>query len=259
MTLRLHPATWFIIAITTVIGIVAFAWPFFTQSNAQVNDTPWIFVLLVPMMLLLVFTQLSDGDLDAKGIAILGVLAAVVCALRPLGGGAAGIEPMWFIIVLAGRALGPGFGFALGSISMLASGFLTGGVGPWLPFQMLAAGWVGLGAGLLPAATGKRELAMTAGYGGLAALSYGLAMNLWFWPFLSGLPTSIEYAPGAGIENIPHWFAFSLATSLGFDIPRAVITVILIALAGRPVLTTLRRVARKAAFTAPVVFHAPSQ
>ena len=57
--------------------------------------------------------------------------------------------------------LGPGFGFVLGSVTMFASALLTGGVGPWMPFQMLAMGWVSMGAGLLPGPDrlrGRREL-----------------------------------------------------------------------------------------------------
>ena len=53
-------------------------------------------------------------------------------------------------MVLSGRVLGPGFGFVLGSVTMFASALLTGGVGPWMPFQMLAMGWFAMGAGLLP-------------------------------------------------------------------------------------------------------------
>ena len=37
-------------------------------------------------------------------------------------------------------ALGPGFGFALGATTLMSSALITGGVGPWLPFQMIAAG-----------------------------------------------------------------------------------------------------------------------
>ena len=81
---------------------------------------------------------------------MLGVLTAIGAALRPLGAGVAGIETVFFLLVLAGRVYGPGFGFVLGTTTMFASALLTGGVGPWLPFQMLASGWVGLGAGLLP-------------------------------------------------------------------------------------------------------------
>ena len=38
---------------------------------------------------------------------------------------------------------------------MFASALLTGGVGPWLPFQMLCAAWVGFFAGCLPPARGR--------------------------------------------------------------------------------------------------------
>ena len=61
---------------------------------------------------------------------------------------------MFFLLVLAGRVFGPGFGFVLGCTSLFASALLTAGVGPWLPFQMLGCAWVGLGAGLLPRGSG---------------------------------------------------------------------------------------------------------
>ena len=46
---------------------------------------------------------------------------------------------------------GAGFGLALGAITLFTSALIPTGVGPWLPYQMLAAGFVGLFAGLLPA------------------------------------------------------------------------------------------------------------
>jgi energy-coupling factor transport system substrate-specific component len=198
--------------------------------------------------------------MDAKAIAILGVLAAVVCILRPLGAGTAGLEPIWFIIILGGRALGPGFGFSLGALSLAASALITGGVGPWLPFQMIAAAWVGLGAGLLPAMRGRAEIGMLAAYGLVASMAYGLVMNLWFWPFLGGLEATayspaILFDPGAPVsENLGRWFAFSLVTSLGWDIPRGILTAVLILIAGRPLLTALTRASRRANFSPAVTF-----
>lgn len=257
--MRLGTRSRFAIALTSLIGIIAFAWPLLAAPESSVvahaNDAPWLFAIIVPLLLLVLLAEISDGGMDAKSIALLGVMAAVIAALRPLGGGIAGLEPIWMVLILGGRALGPGFGFSLGAISLFASALLTGGVGPWLPFQMLGAAWVGLGAGLLPRAAGKRELAMLAAYGAAISLLYGLLMNLWFWPFVSGLPEQIAFVAGSPVgENLAHWIRFTLITSLGYDIPRAVLTVVLILIAGKPVLLALRRVSRKAAFEPAVAF-----
>lgn len=259
--------SWAAVLLATAVGVIAFGWPFLAEPGssavAHASDAPWVFAAVVPLVLLVVLAQVSDGGMDAKAIAILGVLAAIVCVLRPLGAGTAGLEPIWFIIILGGRALGPGFGFSLGALSLAASALITGGVGPWLPFQMIAAAWVGLGAGLLPAMKGRAEIGMLAAYGLVASMAYGLVMNLWFWPFLGGLEATayspaILFDPGAPVsENLARWFAFSLVTSLGWDIPRGVLTAVLILLAGRPLLTALARASRRANFSPAISFEAP--
>jgi energy-coupling factor transport system substrate-specific component len=254
----LGPASKAAIALASAIGLVSFLWPLIAAPDsaavAHATDAPLLFAVVVPVLLIVVLAQVSEGGMDAKAIAMLGVLSAVIAALRPLGGGTAGLEPIWVVLILGARALGPGFGFALGAISLFASALVTGGVGPWLPFQMLAAAWVGLGAGLLPQRwTGKRELAMLSAYAAVACVGYGFVMNLWFWPFLGSLPEQLAFTAGASMpENLLAWIRFCLVTSLGYDIPRAVLTIILIWVAGRPILLALRRMARKAAFgTAP--------
>jgi energy-coupling factor transport system substrate-specific component len=248
------------IGLITIIGIVSFMWPFFAPSNSFVvahsTDAPLIFAVIIPLLLVVVLAQLSEGGMDAKSIALLGVLAAVIAALRPLGAGLGGIEPIWVILILGGRALGPGFGFVLGSVSLLVSAMFTGGVGPWLPFQMLAAAWVGLGAGLLPRASGRKEITLLCAYAAGATIAFGFVLNLWFWPFSLNLPEQIAFVPGAGlVDNLLSWMRFNIATSLGFDLPRAFLTVVLILIAGRPILFLLRRASRKAAFGAPVTFN----
>jgi energy-coupling factor transport system substrate-specific component len=208
-------------------------------------------VLLIPLVLAVVLADLADGGMDAKAVAILGVLVAVVAALRPLGGGVAGLEPVWAVVILGARAFGPGFGFALGSLGVFASALMTGGVGPWLPFQMFAAAWVGVGAALLPPLRGRPEVAMLAVYGAIVGLTVGVLLNLWFWPFTTGLPSGVAYIGGAPIGELLHrLFAFSLLTSLGYDIPRAILTATLLLLAAAPLLRALRRVQRRAAFGA---------
>jgi energy-coupling factor transport system substrate-specific component len=163
---------------------------------------------------------------------------------------------VFFLLVLAGRVHGAGFGFVLGSTTLFASALTTGGVGPWLPFQMLGAAWVGAGAGLLPPARGRAELALLAAYGTLAGLLYGLALNLSFWPFALTEGTAISFVPGDPLaDNLRRFLTFTAVTSLGFDLPRALVTATLVLVTGRPILRALRRAARRAAFDAPVRFE----
>jgi energy-coupling factor transport system substrate-specific component len=247
-----------VLILVSAVGAVAFTWPLFVPPDtglAHSADAPWLFVLLLPLLLVVCLVELATGRADAKSVAMLGVLAAVGAALRVLSTGTAGFEPLFFLLIVAGRALGAGFGFSLGSIALFASAFVTGGVGPWLPFQMLGCGWVALGAAVLPRATGRAEAMLLAAYGFVAGLGYGLLLNMWFWPF-TALGTSVDFVPGDPvIENLRRFVAFHVATSLGWDLPRAVLTAVLCLVAGPPVLAALRRALRRAAFDAPVEFR----
>jgi energy-coupling factor transport system substrate-specific component len=257
---RLRLRAWLLLAVASVLGLVAFAWPLFTspagaEDLAHAGDAPWIFVMLLPLLLAIVVAELAEGALDAKAIALLGVLAACGAALRLPGGGAAGFEPVFFLLVPAGRVLGRGFGFVLGALTLFASALITGGVGPWLPFQMFGAAWIGFFAGCLPPARGRAEITLLATYAAAASLGYGLLLNLWFWPFAVGDGTQLSFVAGDGLgANLGRFWAFHLATSLGFDVPRAVFTALFVVVAGRPVLGALRRVSRRAAFGAPATF-----
>lgn len=266
---RIRPRSTLALLAVGVVGILAFTWPLLSPTLARhyvagsagqlghSTDAPWLFVLLLPLLLAVVLAELADGGLDAKAVAMLGVLAAVGAALRPLGGGATGFTLTLVLLVPAGRVLGRGFGFVLGALTLLASALLTGGVGPWLPFQMTAAAWVGFGAGCLPRARGKVEVVMLALYGAFAAVAYGFLMNLWFWPFSTGFPRPLSYIAGAPVlTNLEHWLRFSVSTSLGFDLPRAITHLVVLLLVGRPLLLALRRAARRAAFDVPVAFEA---
>ncbi|HEV8024556.1 MAG TPA: ECF transporter S component [Candidatus Nanopelagicales bacterium] len=261
------------IAFATMVGIAAFGWPFLAapQSTivAHASDAPLAFAVLIPAVLVVVLAQFADGAMDAKSIAMLGVLSAVIAALRPLGGGVAGIEPIWAVIILGAFAFGPGFGFVLGAVSLFASALVTAGVGPWLPFQMLAAAWIGLAAGALAYLPFMRrwkhvhpwrEVIALAIFATGAALAYGLLMNLWFWPFTVDLAPGISFTASATVaENMLAWLRFTVVTSLGFDVPRALLSAGLILVAGRPILVALRRASRRAAFQAPVVFESAAR
>ena len=258
--IRLGPTSWALLIAAFALGIVAFAWPLFASANSALDashsaDAPWIFVILIPLLIGVILAELADGSLDAKSVALLGVLAASGAVLRLPSGGVAGFEPVFFLLIPAGRVFGRGFGFVLGALTLFVSALITGGVGPWLPFQMFGAAWIGFFAGCLPPARGRIEITLLATYGAVAALAYGLVMNLWFWPFVSSGDTTVSYVAGDSVaENLRRFWGFHITTSFGFDIPRAVFTALFLVIAGRPVLGALRRVARRAAFEAPVTF-----
>jgi energy-coupling factor transport system substrate-specific component len=260
--LALRPRALTAVVAVTLVGVGAFTWPlligFSSAASGHDRDAPWIFLVMVPLLLLVVAAEIADGGMDAKAIAMLGVLAACCAVLRPITGGVTGVQLMFFLLVPAGRVFGAGFGFVLGNAAMFASAALTGGGGPWLPFQMLAAGWVAMLAGCLPRARGRPELWLLAAYGLVAAVAYGFVLNLWFWPFGTsgtGAAAGVTFVPGAPLlENLRRWLAFSTSTSLGFDIPRGLATAVAVLLAGRPVLLALRRASRRAAFDAAAEF-----
>jgi energy-coupling factor transport system substrate-specific component len=243
--------------LATVIGFVCFMWPFVLRPGhfGSTYMPPLMFGLVLALVLAVVFAELADGGIDSKAIAMLGVLSAINAGLRPLGAGTAGIDTVFFMLVFAGRVFGPGFGFALGCISLFASAIITGGVGPWMPYQMFGCAWVGLFAGLLPPCRGWREIAMLAAYGVVAGYFYGFMLNLQFWPFSVDPGSSISYLPGASFTVQWHrYLVFDATTSLGWDTGRAVTDLIAIVLLGPGVLATLRRAARRASFEAPVAF-----
>lgn len=246
--------TWVVIIGSTLLGLFSIGWPLLIPAVGvapqHADDAPFVFAALLPVILLLVIAQFSEGGLDSRSLAVLGVLSAINAAIRPaLGAGTAGVESVFFLLILAGRAFGPGFGYLLGLTSLLASALLTAGVGPWLPFQMMCAGWVGLAAGLLPRrASGKIEMALLVGLGIISAYVFGALMNMWFWPFITGVDLdgtggSLDYVPGAPIlDNLVRFGWFTLLTSTaGWDTGRAITTTIALLVVGRPVLTVLRR------------------
>lgn len=254
--IRLNPRVSLVIALAAFLGVVAFFWPFIVAPGKFGSNyaPPLIFGVLLILVLCVVLSEIAEGGINSKALAMLGVLSAVNAALRPLGAGTAGIETVFFVLVLAGRVYGPGF--TLGCTSLFTSALITGGVGPWMPYQKFGCAFVGMLAGFLPRATGRREVLMLAAYGSVSGYLFGFLLNLSFWPFSLDPNSSIVYLPGLPFTEQWHrYLAFDLATSLGWDTGRAVTNFICITLAGPAVLTTFRRAARRARFQAPVRFH----
>ncbi|MGH2636672.1 MAG: ECF transporter S component [Actinomycetota bacterium] len=232
--------------VANTAGAVAFVWPFVAPGLARgelhESDAPWFLLLVLASLVVVLFVDLDRG-MGPKTIALLGVLGAAMVALR-LPGFVAGFSAMFIVVLLGGNAFGSAFGFLLGAVGTFASGLFVGGLGPWLPFQMVAVGWMGAGAGAMPN-HGRRRVVLLAAYGFVAGYAFGAVMNLWSWPFIAR-GTEIGWVPEEGmLVNLRHYAAYYAATSFGWDTFRAVGNAALVLALGHPVLRALDRAARR--------------
>jgi energy-coupling factor transport system substrate-specific component len=261
-----------IFALTTLLGVGAFLYPFWmpalaqqgvmegaAQDMAHAGDAALVLSLIVALCFAVLLVEVQAQAVSAKAIALMGVLVAINSVLRfaeVAVPGPGGFSPIFLLIVLGGYVFGARIGFLLGALTLLASALITGGVGPWLPYQMLTAGWVGMSAPLCrgPArAIAQRvrggEVMVLAAFGAAWGVLFGVIINLWFWPFTVGVG-AMYWEPGVGVaETIRRYALFYSVTSLAWDLLRAAGNAVLIALLGGAVLRILERFRLRFDFT----------
>ena len=211
-------------------------------SAARSGDAPIVLLSLSGLALLLIVANLETRRMDARVVAVLGLLVALNASLR-LVSGPLGASAVFFLPIVCGYVLGADFGFLLGALSILASAFLTGGVGPWLPFQMMALGWCGMISGWLPHLERPRlAWGMLAAWGATSGILFGALVNLWFWPYLDAGSPGLAWHADLGIsDGLLRYTAFYLATSVWWDLGRAIGNATLLLALGPPVLRLLER------------------
>lgn len=248
-----------LVALASAIGLLGFVYPFIlpgfiqhdesaAQQQAHAQTAPLLFALLTAACLAAIIVSLSRDQWRrgeaARSVALLGALVSLDAALR-LVPSFLGATPIFLLIILCGAVFGSSFGFQMGALTLLVSALLTGGVGPWLPFQMIGAGWIGMTAGWLPRIEPRRKrVAMIAIFAAIWGLLFGALLNLWFWPFTAAgaSGSSIAWSPDLGFrETLERYGAFYLSTSLVFDLFRAAGNAVLVLVLGGPILTLLER------------------
>ncbi|MBW7882031.1 MAG: ECF transporter S component [Caldilineaceae bacterium] len=252
--------------VTTAVGIAAFLYPFWlpevvnapNATQAHAGDSALILTMLVGICFVVLLLEAQREAVSAKAIALLGVLVALNATLRFVEvavPGPGGFSPIFPLIVVAGYVFGGGFGFLMGGLTLLVSALVTGSVGPWLPYQMFTAGWIGLSAPLcrpvvrmLGGNHERTEVWVLAVFGGYWGLLYGAIMNIWFWPYAVG-SAQMYWEPGAGIgATLQRYAVFYAVTSLLWDLARLAGNFALIAVTGGAVLRVLRRFRNRFAF-----------
>lgn len=235
----------------SLVGVALFAWPFL--GSGLTADTPaWTLMLAALTAMLLV--EAGTRQLDSRAIALLAAIAAIDSALRlAVIVGVGGFNPIFFLILCAGYVFGTSFGFLVGAMSILVSALVSGGVGPWVPYQVFAAGWVGVAAGIAGRwrgpSVGLRDVLVLAAVGAVMGYVFGMLMDVTVWiPAFRGNP-SLGWFPGlpAG-EAVVHYARFYALTSLAYDTFRAVGNAVMVIALGAPVLAALARFRARLAF-----------
>lgn len=255
------------LALTAVsaTGVIAFLLPFLVSAAGSASPNPpartidasLLLAVMVAGSLLLTAGELArdshTGGL-ARSLALLAVLAAIDATLRLLPS-FLGASPIFALIILVGFVHGPRFGFIMGAMTLFLSAAITAGVGPWLPFQMLCAGWMGMAAGWVPQMPSLQpRLMLLTCFGIIAGFAYGALMNLYSWPYAAPGTLSdvgLYWNPGLSLqESLSRYAGFYLATSLVHDASRAAANAALILVVGPPILRLLQRLRVRTAWSA---------
>jgi energy-coupling factor transport system substrate-specific component len=239
------------LGLASLAGLALFAPPFLGRRLA--GDV-LAMLLALACVGVLALVELGVRGLDARRLALLAALAAIDTALRlAVVHGVGGFSPVFFLVLCAGYVFGASYGFLVGAVSILVSAVAEGGIGPWLPYQVLATGWVGVAAGLCGGwRTGPpswRDLALLAAVGALTGWLFGALMDVQVWVAGYRGSPDLGWQPGMTPQRALANFArFYLATSLAYDTFRAAGNALMVVLLGLPVLAALRRVRARLSF-----------
>ena len=150
------------------------------------------------------------GRSGSREIGLVAVLIAAASAGRVLFVAVPGAQPVTAIAIIAGVALGPRAGIAVGAGSALVSNAFLG-QGPWTPWQMLLWGLAGLLGGLLaPALRRSRGALVAVGVG--VSLVFGALMDVWQLATFGPALTLTAFA-AVHVRAIPFDLAHAIATA----------------------------------------------
>ena len=241
-----------ILLVVSAAGLLIFLWPFVTLSAAPLAAATSIAFGTVAAF---VVVEALTRRLDSRQFAVLAAIAAVDAALRlVLVEGIGGFSPIFFLILVSGYVFGPSFGFLCGATSLLASSVVTGGIGPWLPYEMFGCGWVGALAGVpglrRGAVFGIQDIVVLGVIAVVTGFVYGALVDVWDWSTFYRNAPNYGYVTGASpAELLRRFGSFYLATSAVWDSFRAVGDALAIVVLGLPVIAALSRLKSRLSFS----------
>lgn len=231
------------LVVASVVGAGIFVWPFL--GGAAVGVVPATAIGLGTATAL-VAVEVAARRLDARSMALLAALAALDAGARAaVVTGIGGFSPIFLLILCGGYVFGASYGFLLGATSLLVSALVTGGLGPWIPYQIFAIGWVGAVAGLVGRRRRSRptwaDVILLAVTGIVTGYAVGAALDVWDWTYFQA-SAGLGFHPGMPVGSaLDHFGRFYVATSIVYDTFRAVGNAVMVVVLGLPVLTALAR------------------
>lgn len=230
----------------SVIGLAWHCWPLWDSSSSPTAAevavaAPLVLVALIcGLVLLAVAIWLDAGRrFSALAVAVTFILADTLLriAVNPAAGG---IEVVHALPILAGMAAGAPTGFLVGAGAMLLSTAIVSAPGTMLPAQVLILGLIGASGGLLwrlrPVAAWLASLPLAV----LVGVASGVLLNLMGWAQEPGTSMISFYVGAPPAMLIERLWAYTVETSLLYDLNRGLTTLALLAIAGLPVLTAVR-------------------
>lgn len=183
---------------------------------------------LVALIIGLVLYERTRGG--ARELGLVAVLVAAATAGRIAFAAIPSAQPVTAIAIVTGVALGPRAGAAVGAgAALLSNTFL--GQGPWTPWQMLLWGLAGASGGWLAPLLRRNRIALMA-FGGAWGLVFGAGMDIW---------QLAAFGPALTLSA----FIAVHARAVPFDLVHALTNVILLGVAGMPLIALLDRSARR--------------
>jgi energy-coupling factor transport system substrate-specific component len=204
-------------------AVAAAAWTVIAPDDAALA-----LLLVAGALIVAGAAWLENGTGSSKELVLIATLAAAAAAGRVLFAAVPNVQPVTVTAVVAGVALGPRAGMAVGGLSAFVSNFYLG-QGAYTPWQMLAWGGCGLIGGLAaPLLRRRLPLALTCFALGFA---FDAVLDVWEW-----------------LSFYPHtWQAFATlyARGISFDVAHATGNFVLALVAGPELRRLLERYARR--------------
>lgn len=227
-------------------GLFWLCWPILASATAPNRDavtaeSPYVLAMLISLSAVVALLLWLEARRQLRPFSPIPLLVVLGSVLRTFfSPGLSGIEPIFWLVLIAGMTLGSAAGWLCGVALMCVSSFVLGVVGTPLVGQIVVIGCWGIVGGWLHGVRSRfawlGAVLLTFPLGVLS----GLGLNLIGWSGES-VTGSGSFIPGLGpVESATRLWSYTLETSFAYDAVRTSTNALFMVLFGYPLLRALR-------------------